>query len=140
MPGHWISTFDKGQIVALYKHAHWPIAQIASTLKLSKSSVYRITLQSEHSDPQTPPRPKGRRPVCTTRKRRRFIDCLSIDAFHRRLRLDQVALLEGLHYDVRTIQRALQREGYVRRRARKKPWLTEAHKAARLQWAQAHVN
>jgi transposase len=140
MPGRWLSSFEKGQIVALYRHAHWPIQQISSTLNIPKTSVYRVTLQSEYGDPQTPPRPKGRRPVCTTRKRRRLIDRLSTDAFHRRLRLDQIAFLEGFRYDIRTIQKALWIEGYRRRRARKKPWLTEAHKAARLKWAKEHIN
>ena len=126
--------------MALYRHAHWSIQHISDVLSISKSSVYRIALQSEHCDPQTPPKPTGRRVVCTTRKRRRLVNRLSTDAFHRRLRFDQLSQLENLEFDIRTLRKALAKEGYKRHLARKKPWLSEAHKEARLQWAQEHLN
>ena len=136
----WLTSYQKGQIVALHRYAHWSIDHISNTLSILKSSVYRICLQSEHGDPITPPRPKGRKAVCSTRKRRRLIDRLSTDSFHRRLRLDQISDLEGFDFCTRTLIIALAKEGYHRRIARKKPWLTDAHKAARLKWAQEHVN
>lgn len=137
----WLSSFQRGQIVALYRHAHWPIQRIADTLSISKSTVYRIALQSEHSDPVTPPKPKGRPRVCTRQRTQRFIRFITANAEARRLRIDQAATLAGgMPYHLHTLQAALHREGYHRRIARKKPLLTEAHKAARLQWAQEHVN
>ena len=55
------------------------------------------------------------------------------------MRLDQIATLENLAFDIRTIRKALAKAGYSRYKARKKPLLTEAHKAARLAWARAHI-
>jgi len=140
MPGQWLTSFQKGQIVALHRHARWSIQRISEALSISKSSVYRVTLQSEHSDPSTPVRPRGRRPVCTTRKRRRLVNCLTSDASYRRLRLDHIAHLCGLDFDIRTLRKAVLKEGYTRRIARQKPLLTEAQKEARLRWALAHIN
>lgn len=140
MPGQWIDSYKRGQIVALYRFAHWSQQQIADTLKISRTSVRRIIHQSEYEEPRTPPRPKGRPAVYTTRKRIRLVDRLRLSAENRRLPLDQLASLEDLHYDIRTLRKALEKEGYTRRIARAKPLLTKIQKERRLQWAQAHVD
>lgn len=103
MPGKWIDSYHRGQIVALYRHAHWPIQRISDTLQISKSTVYRIAIQSETTEPTTPPRPQGRRPVCTTRKRQCLVNRLRLSTENRRLPLNQLANLEDLHYDIRTL-------------------------------------
>ena len=140
MPGQWLTSYQRGQIVALHRYAHWPIRQISDALLISKASVYRVTLQSEHGEPSTPPRPTGRRPVCTTRKRRRLVDRLTSDAYHRRLKLNDIAILEGLDFNIRTLRKAAAKEGYSRRIARQKPLLTEDQRNARLRWAHEHIN
>jgi transposase len=140
MLGKWIDSYQRGQIVALYRFAHWPIQRISDTLQISKTTVYRIATKSEYEEPRTPPRPKGRPPVCTTRKRRRLVDRLQLSTENRRLPLNQLAHLEDLHFDIRTLRKALQREGYSRRIARAKPLLNEIQKEHRLQWAREHLN
>jgi transposase len=104
--------------VALYRFAHWPIQKISDTLRISKSTVYRIAIKSEYEEPRTPSRPKGRPPVCITRKRIRLVDRLQLSTVNRRLPLNQLAHLEDLHFDTRTLRKALRREGYSRRIAR----------------------
>lgn len=89
---------------------------------------------------RTPPRPKGRLAVCTTHKRRRLVDRLRLSTENRRLLLVQLANLEDLHYDIRTLRKALQKEGYSRRIARAKPLLTEKKKEHRLQWVREHLD
>ncbi len=131
------SPFEQGQIYGLHKHAHWPLQRIADALETTKSTVSRIIIRTERL-PQTPPR-RGRPPAVTTRKRRRLVNRLVSDANYRRLRLNQIAALEGLQFHAQTIAKALAKEGYSRYIARKKPLLTEAHKAHRLRWAQEHV-
>ena len=140
MPGQRIDSYKRGQIVALHRFAHWSQHQIAHTLQISRTTVRRIVHQSEHGEPRTPPRPKGRPPVCTTRKRSRLIDRLRLSTENRRLPLDQLARLKHLHYDIRTLRKALEKEGYSRRIARSKPLLTEKQKERRLQWARDHLN
>jgi transposase len=132
MPGKWIDSYQRGQIVALYRFAHWPIQRISDTLQISKTTVYRIATKSEYEEPRTPPRPKGRPPVCTTRKRRRLVDRLQLSTENRRLPLNQLAHLKDLHFDIRTLRKALQREGYSRRIVRAKPLLNEIQKEHRL--------
>jgi transposase len=132
------TPFEKGQIYGLHKHAHWPLQRIATALDTTKGAVSKIIHRVE-SEPQTPTR-KGRPPVITTRKRQRLVNRLSTDAQSRRLKLEHLAQLEGLNHHHKTIAKALDKEGYHRRIARRKPWLSQTHKEARLKWAQDHVN
>lgn len=136
--GKPFTPFEQGVIYGLYKHANWPLQQIATKLNTTKGTISTVITRLER-EPKTPPR-RGRPPVLTTRKRRRLINRLTADAYHRRLRIDQIAQLKDFHYDIRTLRKALQKEGYSRRIAYKKLLLTEAHKAARLQWAYEHIN
>ena len=132
------TPFEKGQICGLHKHAHWPLQQIATALDTTKGAISKVITRVE-AEPRTPPR-RGRPPLVTTRKRRRLVDKLTADAQTRRLRLDHLAYHAGLDFHIDTIRRALSKEGYKRYVATRKPWLTQEHKARRLQWAQEHVN
>lgn len=132
-----LSQFDKGGVWALHKHAHWPLQRIATAIGCSKSTISRIINRIER-EPKTPVR-QGRPRVITTRKRQRLVNRLTTDAQSRRLSLQQLARLEGLTHDLKTIRKALDLEGYRRYAATKKPFLTQAQKDARLQWALEHV-
>jgi hypothetical protein len=67
------------------------------------------------------------------------VDRLQLNATTRRLPLSQLASLEDLNFDFRTIRTALQKEGYSRHRARAKPLLPKEQKERRLQWALDHI-
>ena len=132
------TPFEKGLIYGLHKHAHWPLQRIATAVNSSKGVISRVIARIE-AEPHTPQR-VGRPPIITTRKRQRLIDKLATDAQSRRLRLDYLAHFEGIPGHLNTIRTALAKEGYYRRIARAKPWLTPKHMAARLEWCLEHVN
>lgn len=106
--GKPFTPFEQGVIYGLYKHANWPLQQIATKLNTTKGTISTVITRLER-EPKTPPR-RGRPPVLTTRKRRRLINRLTADAYYRRLRIDQIAQLEDFHYDIRTLRKALQRK------------------------------
>jgi hypothetical protein len=76
--------------------------------------------------------------MLTTRKRRRLILRATQDAYHRRLTWQTVSQLEGIEACRRTLFKAFRKEGYFRRKATKKPYLTKTHKENRRTWAQEH--
>jgi len=136
--GSLFTPFDQGRIYGLYE-AGYSQREIAEKLNTDKGTIGRVLKRLER-DPRTPPR-RGRPTVLSTSKRQRLVDRLTLDASHRRLRIEQIAHLEGLdNYDIKTIRRALLKEGYSRHPAQRKPLLTERNKAERLHWAQEHIN
>jgi hypothetical protein len=64
----------------------------------------------------------------------------TLDTENRRKPLFQIASEEGVNASQETIRRAFLKEGYVRRIARKKVYLTAAHKMRRLEFARRHQN
>ena len=123
------------QCRTLYQIAGWSYDAISQRLTIPQSTV-RLAVNT----PQTPPRPRGRLPVCRTSTRKRLIKRATIDATHRRLPFEAIAELESVDVSRNTLIKAFEREGYYRRKARKKPLLTDKHKAARLAFAKEHVN
>lgn len=130
-------TFEQRvQCQTLRRIAGWSINKIADRLQIPRSTVHHVT---RIDAPATPHRPRGRLPVCNTYRRGRLIRRATLNYENRRLPLSEIARIEGLHLSERTLRRGLAKERYYRRIARQKPWLTEAHKAARLEWAREHV-
>ena len=123
------------QCRTLYQIAGWSYNAISQRLVIPRSTV-RLAI----STPQTPPRPRGRLPVCRTSTRKRLIKRATIDATNRRLPFEAIAELESVNVAPNTLTKAFAKEGYYRRKARKKPLLTEKHKAARLAFALEHID
>ena len=88
--------------------------------------------------PETPPKPKGRPPVCTTPIRQRLVQRATLNAEHRRKSFEEIAFLENLDLDHRTIRAAFEKEKYFRRIAAEKPLINEHTRILRLQWAYEH--
>ena len=135
--GRRLTERERAQILALYSIAKWNRARIARELKIAHSTV-RSAIRRGFCTP--PPKPSGRPPILTTRKRRRLVQRATLDAFHRRLSYEEIAKIEGINVCRRSLFTAFEKEKYHRRAAQEKPLLTEAHMAARLQWAKAHEN
>jgi len=136
--GSLFTPFDQGRIYGLHE-AGYSQREIAERLNTDKGTIGRVLKRLER-DPRTPPR-RGKPTVLSTSKHQRLVDRLTLDAFYRRLRIEQIAHLEGLdNHDIKTIRKALLKEGYSRHPAQRKPLLSERNKAERLYWAQEHVN
>ena len=84
------------------------------------------------------PTPKTPRRNCTRDERLRAQTLY----LHAGWSKDDIALQLNLTWNcsVYAIETAFKHEGFARRTALKKPVLTEAHKKARLTWAEEHIN
>ena len=76
--------------------------------------------------------------MLTTIKRKRRIAKATQNAYYRRMTLEEVAHQEGIQACRRTLVKAFVLEGYHRRKAAEKPFLTPKHITRRLQWAKYH--
>jgi hypothetical protein len=75
-----------------------------------------------------------------TRKHRKLIERTTKDAFHRRMTYEEIAQIEGIQACQHTLMAAFKKEMFYRHIAAEKPFLTLAHKIARIIWAQVHVH
>jgi len=89
--------------------------------------------------PCTPTKPKGREPILNTPLRRLLVQHATQNAEQRRKTREQIALELDINVCRRTLIKAFEKELYHRRKATQKPFLTEAHKEERRQWAWAHL-
>lgn len=132
--GQRLSERERTQILTLYHLAEWNKTQIARKLRLARSTVI-LCIQEGYYTPRKPP---GRPFMLTIHRRHRLINRATQDALHRRMPLEQIASIEGIQACRRTLFQAFKCERFFRRIAVEKPLLTEAHRAARLQWAIRH--
>jgi hypothetical protein len=68
--GQKLTDRERMEILTLFLRAHWPKHRIARELRIALSTV-RLVIESGD---YTPPKQIGRRPLLTTRKRRRLVD------------------------------------------------------------------
>lgn len=129
-----LSIAQRAEILTLFHRAKWSKRRISRELQIAQTTVRNII----KSGITTPPRPIGRLPKLTTRKRRRLITRATQDAYHRRLSYLEIAKLEGLDACTRTLWKAFDQEGYHRRKSTEKPPLTENHKERRRTFAKLH--
>jgi transposase len=123
----------KKHTLTLFHRAGWSKHKICRELKIARSTVRWVI-----GHPETPPKPKGRPPICTTPIRKRLVARATINAEHRRKDFEEIAVLEGLDLDYRTIRAAFEKERYFRRVAAEKPLINEVTRIKRLAWAYKH--
>jgi IS30 family transposase len=106
------------QIQALRFTAGWPVRRIATALSVKKTTVARIC--------DTPATPKKRRSThniaFNTPARKKLVKFVTSSATTRRMTYEEIVAAMDLPYSPSTIGRALFKEGYRRRIAKKKPW------------------
>jgi len=135
-----IGDFIKGQLLTLHK-AGLSNRQVARRLSISEHSVrYNISKYLETGSMAERDRPG--RPRMTT-----WRDDLLIKKEATRKRTanlrelaNKLACVNGTRVSARTISRRLAENGLHRRVAKRKPWLSERHRNARLQWAKDHAH
>lgn len=121
------------QVQALRFSAGWTYARIAEDQNLGISTVRDIC-----NSPATPKKRKGRPFSIDSPTRRHLVATATQDAAHRQMPFQEIAELCGVQASERTLRKAFALEGYKRRKARKKVFLTDAAKAKRLRFALAH--
>lgn len=92
------TSFEKGVIYGLQKHANWSLQQIATQLNTTKGAVSKLICRIER-DPRTPP-PQGMPLELTIRKFQYLVNQLIINIFYRRLRISKI----GCNFCVRTLR------------------------------------
>ena len=114
--------------------------EIAHHFKIPKSSVttiiHRKARQSEH--PVQPNKRPGRPSKLDARAQRAIIR--HVEKFpHDNLHALSTPSKSGYNISRTTIRKYLKVSGYFRYKARRKPFLSSKHKAARLKWAKEHL-
>ena len=120
-------------VQALRFEAGWTYERIAQNQGLGTTTVHDIC----HA-PATPRKQKGQPFSIDPEARRLLVATATRDAEHRRMRYVDIADICGIPGSEKTPRRAFAMEGYHRRKARKKPSLTDVQKAKRLRFALDH--
>lgn len=136
MRGSDLTTFQRGQIYALRKHAEWSYQRISDSLNLSLSAVSKYC-QRNINDQQKRQNCKRQR-VTTERFDRHIVQHACKHPFKgtRQIATDLSAVQLVSHF---TINRRLNASGFLPFSPAVKPFLSAAHEVARLSWAQNHL-
>ena len=126
-----ITSSLRSKIRGLREHAAWSFRHIAQEVGIAVSTVYSICRA-----PATPQKEKiGRPKLITTPIRQLLVATATASQANRRLPLTQVAEIAEVQASGETLRDAFATEGYHRRIARVRPFLTPAAKIQRLDWA-----
>jgi len=121
------------RIQALRFEAGWTYERIEENQGLRTTTFHDIC----HA-PTAPKKRKGRPFSIDPAARRLLIGTATRYAEHRRMRYVDIADIFGITGSEKTLRKAFVMEGYHRRKAQRKPHLTDAQKAKRLQFALDH--
>ena len=109
--GQHLTERERTQLNTLQSIAHWGKRAITRELHLPYTTILRCVA----SGCVTPPsKPIGRRPLLTTRKRKRLVDRATLDVFHR-LSYEEIAQIEGIQACSRSLKVAFENEQFHRR-------------------------
>jgi transposase len=114
----------------LRTHVGWTHARIANALEIPRTTI--TTLLQE---PATPRKRTGRPIKIRTPERLRLVNFISESSVNRRMSYAELGLHLNLDASEKAIRTALDLEGFHRRIAREKPFLSSAAKIKRLEWA-----
>lgn len=113
--------------------------EIADQLKLTRSTVTTIVHRAKRQLNASPASKKrmGRPPKLNDREKRAFIRHIDRNP-HDNLAALATPSKSGHQLSKPTVRKYMRGAGFLRFRARRKPYLTVRHKAARLIWARKH--
>lgn len=134
-PTKQTSRDDRLRIETLYFDAGFTLDQIALQLNFTKRQIqyalsHRLTPQKSI---------RGRKVLLNTPQRRRLIEWVTASSTNRRIPWSEIPAILGWDCGEKAIRKAFQKEGFVRRYARRKPPLSDQHKRDRLAWAWEHI-
>jgi len=122
-------------VCGLRLYTNWSYSQLQDTFHIPRATLHRI-LHNPRS--QVRNSSLGRPLTIDDNSRSRLIELATPNATNRRLPLSGIADLAGLKIGYRALKRAFASEGYHRRIARIKPFLTQATKTKRKEWAEGY--
>lgn len=128
-----LSYKQRCQIQALRLFGGWTCSKIANTLELSLPTVWRIC-----QSPPTLVKRKNKIKI-TTPLHKRLVFEATKNAASRRKPYHEIASSIGLNVSVNSLRRAFEKEGYHRRAAQKKPFLSQLQKTNWLEFAQSKL-
>ena len=126
---------DERRDVQLLRSLAWTYEDIQQ--KFPKKTLRQI--QYACSVPATPKKRQGRPSKLSQAQIEELVDFVCASVQNRRM--SYIALAEAMDFSVKkgAIRAALEKEGFHRRLARRKPPISETNRKIRLAWAQAHV-
>jgi transposase len=88
----------------------------------------------------TPKKRQGRPPIMSQAQVEELVEFVCASQYNRRMSYQKLAEVIGFGVKKGAIRTALEKEGFHRRLARRKPPISETNRKIRLAWAQAHIN
>jgi hypothetical protein len=128
-----LSLSLRSKIRTLRNITLWPFRKIGTELGVPLSTVYKIC--KEPSDTPPPHTRTGRPKILTKLISKKLIDYATATQENRRKPFAQLAEELSITINERSLRQAFAKEGYHRRVARMKPFLSINAKAKRLEWA-----
>ena len=136
MGRHEWSPTSRGKALGLYAAGNHPLREITEIINIPKSTVADIkTRGTGISKPRS-----GRPRKLSTRDIRQIIRHIRTNKSTRRISLSQLKKVFHLNVHEHTIRSALQRAGYHRRVAQRRPYLNKRDRKRRLKFALEHRN
>lgn len=128
----------RGAVFAL-REGGQTYSEIANQLKLSRSTVTSIFHRASRQLNASPAPKKriGRPPKLNDREKRALIRHIDLNP-HDNLHALATPSKSGHQLSRNTVRKYMRGAGFFRYRARRKPYLTIKHKAARLVWSRKH--
>ncbi len=127
------ATRDERLQVHTLAGMHMAVKDIAAKMSFTPERVYYIL-----KCPISPRKRKGRPPIFDQEKRQRLVEFVVQSPENRQMAYFELPPHVSLHACERTIRKALGTEGYHRRVARRKPYLSAANRAKRLFFAESY--
>jgi transposase len=116
-------------------HLGYSQRMIAQYLDITRRTV----LYTQHVYQATPKKSKGRPPKLSNEQMDEIIEFISASKQNRRMGYNQVIEILHLNVSKQTLRLALNRQGYHRYIALRKPPISEATKLKRLRFAHEHI-
>jgi hypothetical protein len=129
-------TRDQRRDCQLLHSIGWSYKEIRRHTGYTKHQIqYACTIQHP-----TPKKRSGRPPALTLAQVEELVEFVCASTKNRRMSYEQLANTLELGVKKGAIRAALEREGFHRRLAMRKPPISERNRVKRLAWAQEHVN
>ena len=139
--GKEVSIGHRYMAYALRVHAGWTIRRIARTLHIPNTTIHRLTYKARQGTFKFKADKRSGRPkIITPPLRQKLVTIVTACSHNRRLPFASLANLVGIRVSRDTIRQALQEDGFNRRVARQKPFLTDQAKQRRYNFALLHAH